>query len=239
MSGSMIHVLDQRVEALGNEVAPTVAVAGLSHPDRGQHRARIAPQRFVGGVMSISLHDGVQAIREVAATRLQPGQQQSGTLAKEERSAAMLLTGRFPAHAVRVAFDPARVVALESNGAHSRQVAQGPNDAGSSPVEVQGSGPRLRRVVLRVQQPASFQFVELGLGCRADAFDRAVRQVWTPGPDGQSLMARRIEEFLHAAKPKRNRTEPMPPATVGGHAYSGVATGCHSSARTTDFRRST
>jgi hypothetical protein len=50
-----------------------------------------------------------------------------------------------------------------------------------------------------VQWPASFQFVELILGRCADAFDRAVRQVRTPGLDGECLMARRIEEFLPQA----------------------------------------
>ena len=42
----------------------------------------------------------------------------------------MLLSSRFLPHAVRIAFDPARVVALESNGVRCCQVAQGPHDAG-------------------------------------------------------------------------------------------------------------
>ena len=74
------HVLDQRVEGLRNQVAPTVPVAGLGHPYRGQYRARVAPQRFVCGVVLIALYDCMQAIREVASTRLHPGEQKSGTV---------------------------------------------------------------------------------------------------------------------------------------------------------------
>ncbi len=48
----------------------------------------------------------------------------------------MLLASRFFSHAVEIAFDPARVVAPETDGVCCCQVAQGPHDAGGTPVKV-------------------------------------------------------------------------------------------------------
>lgn len=49
----------------------------------------------------------------------------------------MLLTRRLVAHASRVLFDPARVVALERRSALQGQVAKRPDRARRAPVEVE------------------------------------------------------------------------------------------------------
>src|SRR3954463_4253568 len=118
-------------------MAPPVPVAGLGHPYLGQDRPRVAPQRFVCRVVLIAPDDCMQAIRDAASTRLQPGEQQGGTLTEKVGGAPMLLSSRFLSHTVGIVFDPARVVAPETNGACCCQVAQGPHDASGTPVEVQ------------------------------------------------------------------------------------------------------
>ena len=51
------HVLDQRIDGLLNQARPTVIGTGLGHPDRGQFRACVAPQRLLRRIVLIALYD--------------------------------------------------------------------------------------------------------------------------------------------------------------------------------------
>jgi hypothetical protein len=144
----------------------------------------------------------------------------------------MRLGRRLLAQPIGVALDPRCVVALQKDHALRLQVTQGPDNTQAPPIEVRRGGAGVRRVVLRVQQPASFAFIELGFGRSANADDGVPRHGLVPWPSGQGFVARGIEEVLHAMRVLTGRYA----ANAGrrGLTAIGAPTSCDTTSRTFD-----